>query len=65
VEGNTVVYDNDGKATAAPVIARLDDDRRVCARVESSLLPSMGAELLVGRRIRFMASDGPPTYELA
>src|SRR5262249_18767605 len=64
VEGNTVVYDNDGAVTAAPLIARLDDGRRVCARVEESLLPSMGAQLLVGRRIRFVASDGPPTYEL-
>jgi acetyl-CoA C-acetyltransferase len=64
VDGNTVVYDNDGAVAAAPVIARLDDGRRVCARVESSLLSSLVGELLVGRRIRLVASDGPPTYEL-
>jgi acetyl-CoA C-acetyltransferase len=63
VDGNTVVYDNDGAVTAAPVIARLDDGRRVCARVEPSLLASVAGELLVGRRIRFVESDGPPTYE--
>lgn len=64
VDGNTVVYDSDGAVTAAPVIARLDDGRRVCARVESSLLSSLVGELLVGKRIRLVASDGPPTYEL-
>jgi acetyl-CoA C-acetyltransferase len=63
VDGNTVVYDNDGTVTAAPVIARLDDGRRVCARVEPSLLSSAAGELLVGRHIRFVATDGPPTYE--
>jgi acetyl-CoA C-acetyltransferase len=63
VDGNTVVYDNDGAVMAAPVIAHLDDGRRVCARAESSLLPSLAGELLVGRRIRLVASDGPPTFE--
>jgi acetyl-CoA C-acetyltransferase len=65
VDGHTVVYDVDGAVTLAPAIARLDDGRRVCARAESSLLPSMGDELLVGRRIRFVPTDGPPTYELS
>jgi acetyl-CoA C-acetyltransferase len=64
VDGNTVVYDTDGAVTAVPVIARLDDGRRVCARVESSLLSSLAGELLVGRRIRLVPSDGPPTFEL-
>jgi acetyl-CoA C-acetyltransferase len=64
VEANTVVYDDRGAAAAAPVIARLDDGCRVCARVESSLLPSLAGELLVGKRIRLVATDGPATYEL-
>jgi acetyl-CoA C-acetyltransferase len=64
VEANTVVYDDGGNVAAAPVIARLDDGRRVCARVESSLLPSLVGELLVAKRIRLVAGDGPPTYEL-
>ena len=64
VEGHTIVYDGDRAVTSAPAIARLDDGRRVCARAEPSLLPSMDDELLVGRRIRFVPTDGPPTYEL-
>jgi acetyl-CoA C-acetyltransferase len=64
VDANTVVYDSDGAVTAAPAIARLDDGRRVCARAESSLASSLAGALLVGERIRFVASDGPPTYEL-
>jgi acetyl-CoA C-acetyltransferase len=64
VDANTVVYDGDGAVTAAPAIARLDDGRRACARVVPSLLPSLAGELLVGRRVRFVPGDGPPTYEL-
>jgi acetyl-CoA C-acetyltransferase len=64
VDANTIVYDDGGAVTGAPVIATLDDGRRVCARVESSLLTSLAGELLVGRRVRFVESDGPPTYEL-
>jgi hypothetical protein len=64
VDANTVVYDEDGAVAAAPVIARLDDGRRVYARVEPSLSPSLAGELLVGRRIRLVAGDGPPTYDL-
>jgi acetyl-CoA C-acetyltransferase len=64
VDAHTVVYGSDGAVTGAPAIVRLDDGRRVGARVESSLLPSLAGELFVGRRIRFVAGDGPPTYEL-
>lgn len=63
VDGSTIEY-ADGAVAAAPVIARLDDGRRVCARAEPSLLPSLAGDNLVGRRIRLVASDGSPTYTL-
>lgn len=63
VDGGTVLYDAQG-VSGAPVVATLDDGRRVCARADDALLPSLAGELLVGRRVRLVPSDGPPTYDL-
>jgi acetyl-CoA C-acetyltransferase len=64
VAGSTVQYDAEGAVSSAPVIATLDDGRRVCARAEPSQMASLAGALLVGRRVRLVGSDGPPTYEL-
>lgn len=64
VDGSTVTYDAAGGVATAPVVARLDDGRRVCAVADASLLPSLAGELLVGRRIRLVVTEGPPTYDL-
>lgn len=62
VDGHTVLHGSDGTVTAAPAIVRLDDGRRVCAASEPGQLPSLAGELLVGRRVRLLPSEGPPTY---
>jgi acetyl-CoA C-acetyltransferase len=65
IDGSTTVYAADGTVDAAPVIARLTDGRRICARADASLLPSVAGQLLVGKRIRLVQDDGTPTYDLA
>jgi acetyl-CoA C-acetyltransferase len=64
VDGHTVVHAGDGTVTAAPAIVRIDDGRRVCAASEPGQLASLAGELLVGRRVRLVPSEGPPTYAL-
>jgi acetyl-CoA C-acetyltransferase len=62
VVAHTVQHADDGAVTAAPAIVTLDDGRRICAVSEPGQLPSLAGELLVGRRIRLVPSEGPPTY---
>ena len=62
VAGGTVVYDRDGSVARAPVIADLDDGRRVVAQADPALLPDLAGVSLVGRRVRI--SGEPPIYRL-
>lgn len=63
VEANTIGYDGEGNVNAAPVIARLDDGRRVSARADDSLLgPSLASELLVGRRVHVTGTPATWTF---
>ena len=62
VEGGTVVYARDGSVASAPVIAQLDDERRIVAQAEPALLPKLAGESLVGRKIRVAGS--PILYDL-
>jgi acetyl-CoA C-acetyltransferase len=56
-EASTVIYDRSGQVTAAPVIARLDDGRRVVARAAESELAGLAGRSLVGARLR-VGPDG-------
>jgi acetyl-CoA C-acetyltransferase len=60
VVGGTVVYGRDGAVESAPVIADLDDGRRVVAMADPSLLPSLAGMSLVGSRVSVAGS--PPIY---
>lgn len=63
VEASTILYDRDGEVTGAPVYARLDDGRRIVARLDDgSLGPDLAGVLLVGARISVAGS--PPTYRI-
>jgi acetyl-CoA C-acetyltransferase len=57
----TVVYDGESVASA-PVIATLDDGRRVVASAAPSQLPALAGRNLVGARVR--VAGAPPTYEV-
>ncbi|HKY16021.1 MAG TPA: hypothetical protein VJM33_13935 [Microthrixaceae bacterium] len=62
VEASTVIYDRDGAVTAAPVIARTNDGRRLAARAAPPDLPAMRGRALVGATVRV---DGRrPTYQI-
>lgn len=61
VEASTVVYAADGGVEAAPVIARLDDGRRVSAQCADDLT-SLASHSLVGARIR--VTGAPPTFHV-
>ena len=62
VAGGTVVYGRDGSVARAPVIADLDDGRRVVAQADPALLPDLAGVSLVGRRVR--VAGEPPAYRL-
>lgn len=63
VVGGTVVYDRTGKVTSAPVIADLEDGKRVVALAREELLPELAGRTIVGETIEL--SDGTPlTYSL-
>ncbi|MEZ4333981.1 MAG: acetyl-CoA acetyltransferase [Myxococcota bacterium] len=64
VDGSTVVYGRDGRVEAAPIIATLEDGRRVAARAEEALLPALAGRFLVGETVRVRGA-GPPVYALA
>lgn len=61
VEGGTVVYDRTGAPTAAPIIARLDDGRRIVAIASEECLPDLAGRTLVGETVRVSGSH-PPCY---
>ncbi|MCB9378103.1 MAG: acetyl-CoA acetyltransferase [Holophagales bacterium] len=64
VDGSTVVYGRDGRVEAAPIIATLEDGRRVAARADAALLPALPGRFLVGETVRVRGA-GPPVYALA
>lgn len=61
VEGGTVVYDRDGTPTAAPIIARREDGRRIVAVASEDSLPGLVGRSLVGETVR-VSGDHPPRY---
>ncbi|HVT77847.1 MAG TPA: hypothetical protein VHD87_12515 [Acidimicrobiales bacterium] len=61
VEASTVVYAADGAVEAVPVIARLDDGRRVSAQCADDIA-ALDAQSLVGARIRVEGT--PPSFHL-
>jgi acetyl-CoA C-acetyltransferase len=62
VDGSTVVYAADGTVEAVPVIATLDDGRRVAAQAHPAELASIGRDSLVGARVR--VSGSPASYRI-
>jgi acetyl-CoA C-acetyltransferase len=67
VEASTVLYDRQGHAVAAPVVATLDDGRRVAAVAASGVAESAAGRFLVGARIHLQRASGAevaPTYQL-
>ena len=62
VDAATVVYDRDGSATSAPVIATMPDGRRIVARAEPELLADLVGRTIVGATVR--VAGNPPTYRL-
>jgi acetyl-CoA C-acetyltransferase len=60
VKGGTVVYGRDGAVASAPVIAQLDDGRRVVASAKPEALKDLAGRSLVGERVRIEGS--PPTW---
>jgi acetyl-CoA C-acetyltransferase len=67
VEASTVLYDREGHAAAAPVVATLDDGRRLAAVAASGVAESAAGRFLVGARIqveRALGAEVPPTYHL-
>lgn len=63
VDAGTVVYDRDGAPSAAPVIATLPDGRRIVAKADPAILPSLGGRTLEGETIRVSGAN-PPVYTL-
>ncbi|MFO0689020.1 MAG: acetyl-CoA acetyltransferase [Myxococcota bacterium] len=61
VDGSSVIYGRDGGVEAAPVIATLEDGRRVVARAEEAKLPELAGRFLVGETIEVRGAN-PPTY---
>ncbi|HVM52055.1 MAG TPA: hypothetical protein VM262_02560 [Acidimicrobiales bacterium] len=57
VDASTVVYASDGSVESVPVIARLDDGRRVAAKAHPGELAGLAGQSLVGARIQV---DGSP-----
>ena len=62
VVGGTVVYGRDGSVASAPVIAELDDGRRIVAKAEPALLSSLAGRSLVGSGV--LVAGSPPVYKL-
>lgn len=62
VEGSSVVYGADGGVETVPVIARLDDGRRVAALVSGDDLGALAGRSLVGSRVTI--SGAPPVAHL-
>lgn len=63
VDGGTVVYGREGEVVAAPVVATLDDGRRVAAAADTRELAGLAGTTLVGRRV--VVDGAPPRYRVA
>lgn len=64
VEGATVVPTADGTGVeSAPVIARLDDGRRIVAVADPAALPDLAGRCLVGERVQ-VTGGPPPVYRI-
>jgi acetyl-CoA C-acetyltransferase len=67
VDASTVLYDREGHAVAAPVVATLDDGRRLSAAAADGVAESAAGRFLVGARIHLQRASGAevaPTYRL-
>jgi acetyl-CoA C-acetyltransferase len=62
VVASTVVYGRDGSVEAAPVIADLEDGRRVAAQAEGAIRESLAGRCLIGSRIK--VSGSPLRYSI-
>jgi acetyl-CoA C-acetyltransferase len=62
VVASTVVYDRAGSVASAPVVAALDDGRRVVAKPAPALVGDLAGRCLIGERVR--VSGSPMIYEL-
>lgn len=62
VEAATVIYDREGNPASAPVIARLEDGRRVVARAAEGDLQALSGRNIAGEEVR--VSGLPPEYHL-
>lgn len=62
VEASTVIYDRAGAVSAAPVIARLKDGRRVAAKASVAELVGLAGRSLVGHTLWMQGR--PPTYQV-
>ena len=60
VVASTVVYQRDGSVSDAPIVATLDDGRRIAARADESFRSSLAGINLIGARVR--VSGDPLTY---
>ena len=64
VVAGTVVYGRDGEPTSAPVIADLQDGRRIVANASKTTLANVGGgEPLEGKRVSVSGAH-PPVYNL-
>jgi acetyl-CoA C-acetyltransferase len=61
VEGGTVIYGRQGEVVGAPIVARLDDGRRVVAVAKQEILPSLTGRSLVGEAVT-VSGASPPAY---
>jgi acetyl-CoA C-acetyltransferase len=67
VDASTVIYDRDGRPTAAPVVATLQDGRRVVAAASPRGAEDAAGTFLVGARIRVEGAAGAavaPAYSV-
>jgi len=62
VIASTVVYDREGSVQSAPIIANLEDGRRVAAQATEELGPALVGECLIGRKVRI--SGSPLAYDI-
>ncbi|MGH9170072.1 MAG: acetyl-CoA acetyltransferase [Acidimicrobiales bacterium] len=60
VEASTVMYDRDGRPIAAPVIATLEDGRRVAASASDGDIGAIAGRFLVGSRVSVEGAAGAP-----
>ncbi|MCP3984816.1 MAG: acetyl-CoA acetyltransferase [bacterium] len=62
VVASTVVYGRDGSVQTAPVIASLEDGRRVVAEADESIRESLAGTCLIGERVQVAGS--PLSYRV-